>query len=72
MNGDESKITGVVVLRKKNLLGVNNVAASAVDRFNEILGRKVALQLITCSTPLDPDSASGMFCSMIMELNCRI
>ncbi|XP_041999732.1 probable linoleate 9S-lipoxygenase 5 isoform X1 [Salvia splendens] len=48
------KVRGVVVLMKKNLLGVNDVAASVVDRFDEIRGRKVALRLI--STAVDPDS----------------
>ncbi|GER57774.1 lipoxygenase [Striga asiatica] len=41
------KIRGSVVVMKKNLLQLNDVAASVVDRFDEILGRKVALQLIT-------------------------
>lgn len=52
------KLRGVVVLMKKNLLGVNDVAASVFDRFDEIRGRKVALRLI--STAVDPDSA-GMY-----------
>lgn len=55
-------IRGVVVLMKKNVVGVNDVAASVVDRFDELLGRKVALHLVGCPNVLDRDSASsGMF-----------
>lgn len=53
---ESGKIGGVVVLIKRNLLGINDVTASVVDRFDEILGRKVALQLITT---LDQHSAAA-------------
>nr|WCQ76780.1 LOX4 [Salvia miltiorrhiza] len=57
VNGDVGgQVRGVVVLMKKNVLGVNNVAASVVDRVGEFLGRKVALQLI--GTAAHPDSAA--------------
>ncbi|KAL8028907.1 hypothetical protein ABFX02_14G193200 [Erythranthe guttata] len=50
---------GVVVLMKKNLLEVNDIAASVVDSVDEILGRKVAFQLITTSS-LDHDSEENL------------
>ena len=57
------KLKGVVVLIKKNLLGVNDVAASVIDRVDEIRGRKVALRLI--STAVDPDS-DGTYLSIYL------
>ncbi|KAL0455080.1 UNVERIFIED_CONTAM: hypothetical protein Slati_0847200 [Sesamum latifolium] len=50
-----SKMRGVVVLMKKKVLGVNDIAASVVDRVDEIRG-KVALQLISSTAALDHDS----------------
>ncbi|KAK4491091.1 hypothetical protein RD792_001813 [Penstemon davidsonii] len=49
---NNSKINGVVVLMKKNFLELNDIRESVVDRVDEIMGRKVALQLIS-STVLD-------------------
>ncbi|KAL0284887.1 UNVERIFIED_CONTAM: putative linoleate 9S-lipoxygenase 5 [Sesamum calycinum] len=58
-NGESSKMRGVVVLMKKKVLGVNDIAASVVDRVDEIRGRKVALQLISSTAALDHDSADS-------------
>ncbi|KAM7473765.1 hypothetical protein LguiB_021008 [Lonicera macranthoides] len=46
--GEERKtIKGKVVLMKKKILDLNDVKASVMDRFDEILGHKVSLQLIS-------------------------
>lgn len=49
----KKKIKGRVVLMKKNVLDFNDFSASAVDRLDEFLGRKVSLQLIS-SVNADP------------------
>lgn len=41
------QIKGTVVLMKKNVLDFNDFHASFLDRFHELLGRKVTLQLIS-------------------------
>lgn len=41
------RIKGTVVLMKKNVLDFNDFHASFLDRFHELLGRKVTLQLIS-------------------------
>ena len=43
-NGNNKKIEGTVVLMKKNVLDFN---ASVLDRFDELLGKRVSLQLIS-------------------------
>ncbi|KAL0387503.1 UNVERIFIED_CONTAM: putative linoleate 9S-lipoxygenase 5 [Sesamum radiatum] len=58
---------GVVVLMKKKVLGVNDIAASVVDRVDEIRGRKVALQLISSTAALDHDSG---VCVCVLHLVC--
>lgn len=45
--GKCKKIKGTVVLMKKNVLDFNDFNASFLDRFHELLGRKVTLQLIS-------------------------
>lgn len=58
-NGESStKIEGVAVLMKKSFLQLNDIAASVVDRVDEIRGRKVALQLITTAS-IDHDSGNN-------------
>ncbi|XP_051144559.1 probable linoleate 9S-lipoxygenase 5 [Andrographis paniculata] len=47
--GGSSTIKGVVVMVRKNTLGVRDAVSSVVDRFDEIFGRKIALQLISSS-----------------------
>lgn len=65
-NGEGGKIRGEVVLIKRNLLGINDVVASVVDRVDEIFGRKVALHLITTTSSLDQHSAAdGMYTAFI-------
>lgn len=44
---ENMKIKGTVVLMKKNLFELTNVFADAHDRFDEVLGHKVELQLIS-------------------------
>jgi linoleate 9S-lipoxygenase len=45
--GEIRKIKGTVLLLKKNLLDFNDLAASLADRFDEVRGHKVSLQLIS-------------------------
>ncbi|KAK9054797.1 hypothetical protein SSX86_025876 [Deinandra increscens subsp. villosa] len=45
------KINGRVVLVKKNLLDINDLSASVLDRVHELLGKNVTLQLITAHHP---------------------
>ncbi|KAL6964783.1 Lox4p [Sarracenia purpurea var. burkii] len=47
-------IKGSVVLMKKNFLDINDVKASLADRFDEILGHKISLQLVS-SVNGDPE-----------------
>ncbi|KAL0357322.1 UNVERIFIED_CONTAM: Linoleate 9S-lipoxygenase 1 [Sesamum calycinum] len=51
INSNKSKkkmmIKGRVVLMKKNVLDFNDLAASVLDRFHELVGHKVSLQLIS-------------------------
>ena len=46
-NGNNKKIEGTVVLMKKNVLDFNDFNASVLDRFDELLGKWVSLQLIS-------------------------
>ena len=46
-NGNNKKIEGTVVLMKKNVLDFNDFHASLLDRFHELLGQRVCLQLIS-------------------------
>ena len=46
-NGNNKKIEGTVVLMKKNVLDFNDFHASLLDRFHELLGQRVSLQLIS-------------------------
>lgn len=45
--GECKKIKGKVVLMKKNVLDFNDFHASALDRFHELHGKRVSLQLIS-------------------------
>lgn len=58
MKLEKMNIKGTVVLMKKNLFELNDVVASVRDRFDEVLGHKVSLQLIS-SVNFD---TNGMFC----------
>ncbi|KAK9919844.1 hypothetical protein M0R45_028419 [Rubus argutus] len=52
---DEKKIKGTVVLMKKNLLELNDLKASFMDRVGELLGKVVSFQLIS-SVNTDPEN----------------
>lgn len=52
-NGHHSTIKGTVVLMKKNVLDLNDLGASVLDRLHELVGNKVSLQLIS-SVNVDP------------------
>ncbi|KAB2620822.1 linoleate 9S-lipoxygenase 5 [Pyrus ussuriensis x Pyrus communis] len=52
---DDKKIRGTVVLVKKNVLELNDLKASFLDRFHELRGKKVSLQLIS-SVNCDPEN----------------
>ncbi|KAJ6682994.1 LIPOXYGENASE [Salix koriyanagi] len=47
ITGGHKKIKGTVVLMKKNVLDFNDFNASVLDRFHELLGQGVSLQLIS-------------------------
>ncbi|KAJ6775530.1 LIPOXYGENASE [Salix purpurea] len=47
ITGGHKKIKGTVVLMKKNVLDFNDFHASVLDRFHELLGQGVSLQLIS-------------------------
>ncbi|KAM1549405.1 hypothetical protein ACFX1Z_010460 [Malus domestica] len=51
----EKKLRGTVVLMKKNVLELNNLKASVLDRFDELRGKRVLLQLIS-SVNCDPEN----------------
>ncbi|KAI3469558.1 hypothetical protein Pfo_026221 [Paulownia fortunei] len=44
---EQKKIKGTVVLMKKNVMDATDLGASVVDRFHELFGRGVSLQLIS-------------------------
>ncbi|XVF38193.1 hypothetical protein REPUB_Repub20aG0078800 [Reevesia pubescens] len=54
---DKKKIIGTVVLMKKNVLDMNDIKASLLDRFHELFGKVVSLQLISA---VHGDPANGM------------
>ncbi|GMY21570.1 probable linoleate 9S-lipoxygenase 5, partial [Fagus crenata] len=56
-NGNNKKIEGTVVLMKKNVLDFNDFNASVLDRFHELLGKRVSLQLISA---VNADPAKGL------------
>ncbi|XP_048424482.1 probable linoleate 9S-lipoxygenase 5 isoform X2 [Pyrus x bretschneideri] len=53
----EKKLRGTVVLMKKNVLELNDLKASVLDRFDELRGKRVLLQLIS-SVNCDPENGS--------------
>lgn len=56
---DEIKqIKGRVVLMKKNVLDFTDLSSSVVDRFDELLQRKVSFQLISSVNPDTSGTAS--------------
>ncbi|CAI0551403.1 unnamed protein product [Linum tenue] len=57
INIAKREIKGTVVLMKKNVLEFNDFNASIVDRFDELLGRGVSLQLIS-SVHGDPQNGN--------------
>ena len=44
---EDKKIKGRVVLMKKNVLDLNDLTASVLDRVDELVGKAVSLQLIS-------------------------
>lgn len=50
-----TKIRGTVVLMKKNVLDFNDFNASILDRFHELVGRGVSLQLVS-AVHADPEN----------------
>lgn len=44
---DANNIKGTVVLMKKNLLELNDLGASFIDRVHELLGKAVSLRLVS-------------------------
>ncbi|XP_022723049.1 probable linoleate 9S-lipoxygenase 5 [Durio zibethinus] len=54
---DKKKIQGTVVLMKKNVLDMNDLKASLLDRVHELLGKGVSLQLISA---VHTDPANGL------------
>ncbi|KAJ1286609.1 hypothetical protein BS78_03G365300 [Paspalum vaginatum] len=52
-----ARLSGNVVLMRKNVLDVNSVAGSVVDGISEFLGRGVTCQLIS-STVVDPNNGN--------------
>lgn len=44
---EKMKIKGTVVLMKKNVMDMNDLTASCLDRVYEVFGRGVSLQLIS-------------------------
>ncbi|KAI7979124.1 putative linoleate 9S-lipoxygenase 5 [Camellia lanceoleosa] len=54
-NGSRKKIKGTVVLVKKNILDMNDLGASFLDRVHEFWGKGVSLQLISS----DPNGKHG-------------
>ncbi|GKV50453.1 hypothetical protein SLEP1_g57155 [Rubroshorea leprosula] len=63
MVGGGKKVMGTAVLMKKNVLDFNDFNASIKDRFDELIGRKVSLQLISAENG-DPGELSTclIFC----------
>ncbi|XP_010277584.1 PREDICTED: probable linoleate 9S-lipoxygenase 5 [Nelumbo nucifera] len=55
--GGKKKIKGTVVLMKKNVLDFNDLHASVLDRVHELVGKGVALQLISS---VNTDPANGL------------
>ncbi|CAI0460073.1 unnamed protein product [Linum tenue] len=55
--GQKREIKGTVVLMKKNVLEFNDFNASIIDRFDELFGRGVSLQLIS-SVHGDPQNGN--------------
>ncbi|GKV20693.1 hypothetical protein SLEP1_g30780 [Rubroshorea leprosula] len=62
-DGRGKKVMGTVVLMKKNVLDFNDFNASIIDRLDELIGRKVSLQLISAENG-DPGEFSTclIFC----------
>lgn len=46
-NGSTRKIKGTVILMKKHFLDFNDFNASLHDRMDELLGKRVSLQLVS-------------------------
>jgi linoleate 9S-lipoxygenase len=66
-NGNNKKIEGTVVLMKKNVLDFNDFNASVLDRFHELLGKRVSLQLIS-AVNADP----GMYFLIFSNFNYQV
>ncbi|XP_021772932.1 probable linoleate 9S-lipoxygenase 5 [Chenopodium quinoa] len=56
-NKNKKQINGRVILMKKNVLDFNDFNASILDRFDELLGKKMSFQLVS-SINTDPGNES--------------
>ena len=63
ITGGSKKIKGTVVLMKKNVLDFNDFNASVLDRFHELLGQGVSLQLISAVNS-DPSGEPSIYISL--------
>lgn len=63
VDGRPKSIKGTVVLMKKNVLDLNDLGASFVDRLHELVGKKVSLQLIS-SVNVDHGQYSNFYLSL--------
>ncbi|KAL5786621.1 hypothetical protein ACOSQ2_009013 [Xanthoceras sorbifolium] len=62
--GSKKKVQGTVVLMKKNVLDFNDFNASLLDRFHELLGQRVSLQLVSA---VNGDSGDGLLHGKVGE-----
>lgn len=61
-------IIGRVVLVKKNLLDINDLSSSVLDRVHELLGKNVTLQLISAHHPDHQFSGyNHIYCILILK-----
>ncbi|CAH1443655.1 unnamed protein product [Lactuca virosa] len=58
MEDGKKRITGRVVLQKKNVLDFNDLGASVLDRVHEVFGRNISFQLISAIRP-EHESSEG-------------
>lgn len=61
------KIKGTVVLMKKNFLDFNDLSASVIDRVDELVGKRVSLQLVSAVNS-DPTACEFFFFSLYSHL----
>jgi hypothetical protein len=63
-----TKIKGTVVLMKKNVLDLNDLHASVLDRVHELLGKRVSLQLISADNCEPGEFVYATFSSLFTAL----